>query len=155
MAIEREIRDYLNKEIPVELGLYLEPKEVVGRAYNVFRFIMPVTNESQWLRVETSRHFYSSEMETGVPRTASWFNCLGEAFSLVLNEAARSRLLVDDRGNVLEDIPSDLQQFRFRTKDSDLSATFRLLAAFAAAAHASSSEIEHYKNMAECFDPKI
>ncbi|MDP2633095.1 MAG: hypothetical protein Q8P25_05250 [Candidatus Curtissbacteria bacterium] len=152
---ERIWRDYLNCEIPVELGLYLEPKVVVGRAYNVFRFIMPMTKEPNWLIVKTSKHFYSSQMETGVPRTVGWHNCLGNAFSLVLKEAVRARLLADADGNVFFDIPSDSQQFRFRTEDSDLAATYRLLAAFAAAAYAPPPEIAHYKNMAECYKPEI
>lgn len=155
MDIERATRGFLNCEIPVELGLFLESKVVVGRAYNVFRFIMPTTKDPQWLSVNTSKHFYSSKMETGVPRTIGWHNCLGEAFSLVLKEAVRGCLFADADGNVLEDIPTGSQQFRFRTEDGDLSATYRLLAAFAAAAHAHPSEIAHYKNMAERFAPKI
>ncbi|MDP2633083.1 MAG: hypothetical protein Q8P25_05190 [Candidatus Curtissbacteria bacterium] len=153
MDVEFETREFLYKEIPVELGLCLEPKVVVGRAYNVFRFIMPKTKEPNWLIVKTSKHFYSSQMETAVARTVGWHNCLGEAFSLVLKEAVRARLLADADGNVFFDIPSDSQQFRFRIGDSDLAATYRLLAVFAAAAYAPPPEIAHYKNMAECFDP--
>lgn len=154
MDVEFETRDFLYKEISVELGLHLESKVVVGRAYNVFRFIMPMTKEPKILDVDSLKNFYSFKMETGVPRTVGWCEGLGESFSLVLKEVVRGRLLVDVDGNVLKDIPSDSQQFRFRTEDSDLSATYRLLATFAAAAYAPPPEIAHYKNIAECFDPK-